>query len=141
MAHPDLLARTLGPHAVEQRTALGHIDKGAAEFAMVRIQHLAAELGHHGLLAVADAKHRHAGLEHNIGRARGTALGDAGGPAGEDEGARPEGGDAGRVRAEGPDFAINAALAQPAGNELGDLAAEIEDQHAVSDGLGSSGGR
>ena len=39
------------------------IEEGAAEFAVVAALDLAAELHAHGLLAVADAEHRHAGVE------------------------------------------------------------------------------
>ena len=45
VAHPDLLARTLGPDAVEQGAILGDVDEGAAELAVIRAQNLAAELG------------------------------------------------------------------------------------------------
>ena len=47
VAHPDLLAPALAPDAVEQRAVIGHVDEGAAEFAMVRALHLAAELVAH----------------------------------------------------------------------------------------------
>ena len=59
MAHPDLLAVARLPHAVEQGRARLDLDLGAAELAMVARLDLAAELLRHGLLAVADAQHRH----------------------------------------------------------------------------------
>ena len=60
------------------------LELGAAELAMVPAFDPAAELRHHGLLAVADAEHGHPGLEHPIGRPRRAEFGDAGRPAGED---------------------------------------------------------
>jgi len=44
---------------------------------------------------------------------------------------RGVGGDAGRVGREGEYFAVDTGLAQAAGDELGDLAAEIQDENAV----------
>ena len=41
---------------------------------------------------------------------------------------------------EGPDLAIDAVLAQAARDELGDLAAEVEDEDAVVPGGGRGGG-
>ena len=70
MAHPDLLAPALVPDALEQHAVVGQIDERAAELAMVRALHLAAQLVAHRLHAVADAQHRHAGLEHALRRAR-----------------------------------------------------------------------
>ena len=61
MAHPHLLARARRPDAVEQGAGRRHVEIGAAELAVLGALHLAAELGAHGLLAVADAEHRHAG--------------------------------------------------------------------------------
>ena len=62
VAHPYRIALADLPDAVGQRGGFGHLDLGAAEFAMMAGFDLAAELVRHGLLAVADAEHRHAGL-------------------------------------------------------------------------------
>ena len=48
--------------------------------------------------------------------------------------ARREGADARGIGGERPDLAINAALAQAAGDQLRHLAAEIEDQDALGFG-------
>ena len=45
-----------------------------------------------------------------------------------------------RVGVERPDLAIDAGLAQAAGDELGDLAAEVQDQHALGGERGGGGG-
>ena len=49
--------------AVEQRAIAGHAHEGAAEFVMIGGFHLAAKLGGHGLLAIADAEKRHGEVE------------------------------------------------------------------------------
>ena len=51
-----------------------HMNIGAAEFAVMAAFDLAAQLGAHGHLAIADAQHRHAHLEHRLRRARGVRL-------------------------------------------------------------------
>ena len=74
VAHPHLM-RFPGPDALEQRAVLrdlrdrrGRTRGGRPAF------DLAAELGAHGLLAVADAEHRNAGLEYRIVGARGLPM-------------------------------------------------------------------
>ena len=72
------------PNAFEQRRILGNQHLGAAEFAMVSALDLAAELMRHGLLAVADAEHRDAGLEHLLRCQRRILVEHGGRPAGQD---------------------------------------------------------
>ena len=60
VAHPHLVALALAPHAVEQGAMGRHLEKGAAEFAMIGGLDLAAQLGADRLLAIADAEHRQA---------------------------------------------------------------------------------
>ena len=62
MAHPDRIALPDLPDAVGERRRYDQLDLGAAEFAVMAGLDLAAELMRHGLLAVADAEHRQAGL-------------------------------------------------------------------------------
>src|SRR5690606_27597198 len=89
----------------------------------------AAELVHHDHLAVADAEHRHAGAEHLVRGAGAPLVLDAGGAAGEDYGAGCQPLDHGRVdTVERMDLAVNAVLSQAPGDQLGDLAAEVDDQ-------------
>ena len=138
VAHPDLLAAG-EEEAVEERVAgvAGGGEIGAAELGVVAALDPAAERVHHRLLAVADAEHRHAERE-DLGVGAGAAgVGDAGGAAGEDDRLRAEGGEEGGGHAvEGVDLAVDARLAQPAGDQLGDLAAEIDDEQALVRGLG-----
>ena len=85
MAHPDIVAGAQRPDALEQGTLSGDFDGGAAEFALGGGLHLAPQLRHHRLVAVADAEHRNPELENRLRRARGVGLGDACGAAGEDD--------------------------------------------------------
>jgi hypothetical protein len=75
VAHPHRVALALLPHALEQGRIGDHFDLGAAELAVMAALDLAAELGRHGLLAVADAEHRHARLEHALRRPRRGVVG------------------------------------------------------------------
>ena len=55
VTHPDLFAVSQEP-ALQQVQLVGRGDKGAAKFGCaVAAFNLAAQLGHHGLLAIADA--------------------------------------------------------------------------------------
>ena len=62
MAHPYRIALADLPHALIEGRRPGDLHLGAAEFAMMAALDLAAELVRHGLLAIANAEHRHAGL-------------------------------------------------------------------------------
>src|SRR6185312_9035599 len=91
----------------------------------------AAELGAHRLHAIADREDWHAELEDDPRRARRRCQRYRGRPARQDHGPRGEVADfIGRHR-EGMNLAIHPVLADAPGDELGDLAAEIEDQDAV----------
>ena len=131
VAHPHGVAVALGPEALEQRAVGGDVELGAAELAVVAAFDPAAHLRHHRLLAVADAEHGQAGLEHPVGRARGAELGDAGGPARQDHGLglQPLEGVLGAV--EGHDLGVDALLAHAPGDQLRHLAAEIDDEDGV----------
>ena len=48
--------------------------------------------------------------------------------------------DARGIGVERPDLAIDAGLAQPPGDQLSDLAAEVQDQHAFGGERGGGGG-
>ncbi len=131
MAHPHRGPLAHLEHALEQRRVVDDLKFGAAELACVAAFDLAAQGSHHGLLAIADAEHRHAGIEDGLRHLRRARLGHAGRPAREDDGL-------GQDRAErvfglvaGHDLRVDAGLAHPPGDELRHLAAEIDDQHAV----------
>jgi hypothetical protein len=131
MAHPHLMAGASGPDAVEQRIFIADVEEGAAEFAVFAALDPAAELLAHHLLAVADAKYRNAGLEHDLRRAGAVGLGCGGRAAGQDHRLRlhaPEGVLGGLER---DDLGIDAGLAHAARDQLRHLAAEIDDEDCV----------
>jgi hypothetical protein len=119
---------------------------GVAELALVGGLGGAAQLHGHGLHAVADAQHRQAAVEHRCG-ARGAPARGRFRAAGQDDALGAEGRDLGRVVVPGPDFAVHADLADAAGDQLGVLGAEIEDEDLVvvdagrHAGTGSKAGR
>jgi hypothetical protein len=102
-------------------------DLGIAELALAGALDLAAQLGGHGLHAVADAKHRHPDLEHRHRRLHLARLDTELGPP---DRMIPSGAKL-RMKSSdtsGMDFAVHLLLAHAAGDELSDLGAEIEDQ-------------
>ncbi len=139
MAHPHLVRFARLPEAVEQHAFLGDFAIGAAEFAalagLVTRANLAAELLRHDLLAVADAEDRHTAVEDHVGSARGSFVGDAGRTTREDYplGLEPV---EGLFRlGERGDFRVHAGFAHATRDELGDLAAEIDDEDGIGEVL------
>ena len=131
MAHPDLLAGADLPYPVEQDAIVFYIDKGTPELAMVGGFDTPAKLVAHGLLAVADAQHRKAGVENKL-RCPWRFLGDHGGrSAREDIGLGPERLDLLDRCVEGHDFAIDTSFADTARDQLCDLTAEIENENTI----------
>ena len=136
MAHPhgSLLADL--EYTLEQRRLVDDLQLGAAELALMSAFDHPAQRRHHGLLAVADAEHRHPDIEQRLRRARRARLVHAGRPAGEDDGARLALGKRGFGLVVRHDLAIDARLAHAPSDELRHLTAEIDDQHPVLLGLG-----
>ena len=132
VAHPDLVGLALVPEAVEEDALAGNLDIGAAELAIVRRRDAAAELVRHGLLAVADGEDGHAGVEEMLRRAGAVLPHYRGGAAGEDDplGLEPLERLVGAV--ERRDLAIDARFAHPPGDQLGHLAAEIDDEDGIA---------
>ena len=128
MAHPDRMLFADAPGGVEQLARRFHLDIGAAEFAVMAALDLAAELGGHRHLAVADAEHGNAGIEDRLRRARRTCFMHRFRATGEDHGFRLHLAEGGFGLLERDDFGINALLADAAGDQLRDLAAEIDNQ-------------
>ena len=131
MAHPDLMLLAHAPGGIEQLACGLDLDIGAAEFAVVAALDLAAELGRHGHLAVADAEHRHAGIEDRLRRARRALLVHRCRPAGEDHRLRLHRREGRFGLLERHDLGIDALLAHAARDQLRHLAAEIDDQNLV----------
>ena len=138
VAHPHGVGGALAPHALEQGRIGGDLHLGAAELAVVAALHAAAELCHHGLLAVADAEHRQAGLEHPVRRPGGAKFRHAGRSAREDHRLRPQPLQGILRPVERHDLGVHPLLAHPPRNQLGDLAAEVDDEDGVGHGTRAS---
>ena len=107
---------------------------GAAVLAVGGALDTAAELVGHHLHAVADPQHRDPQLEQ-LRRGAGRPLFiDALRAAREDQPQGPAAADLLHGEVERMDLAIDPALAHPAGDELGELAAEVEDQDSLVGG-------
>ena len=100
-------------------------------FAVMTGLHFAAKLRRHQLLAVADAEDRHAGLEDRPRGAGRAFFQHRGRTAGQDHRLGLQRGEGRLGLLEGGDLAIDAGLANAAGDQLGHLRAEIDDQHLV----------
>ncbi|KAG1434458.1 hypothetical protein G6F56_014305 [Rhizopus delemar] len=102
-----------------------------AELALVSGFGGTAQLRGQGLHAVADAEDRQATVAHFLRRGRGARQRGRLRATGQDEALGAERRDLGRVVVPRPDFAVDAQLADAAGNQLRVLRAEIEDQDLV----------
>ena len=131
VAHPHQLVGAGIPDAIEDGAGGGDLEDGGAVFPMIAALDPAAELGAHGLLAVADAEHRHAQGKHRFRRARGVLVGDRGRTAGQNHRLGAKGADAFLGDAERVDFTINTTLPHPPGDELGHLRPEIKNENAI----------
>src|SRR5918998_1044638 len=93
--------------------------------------HLPAEEERHELHPVADAEHRHVEVEERGVHPRGVVLVDAAGAAGEDDALRVAGLYLLYGCVVGDQLRVDAGLADPAGDQLGVLAAEVQDEDQV----------
>ena len=131
MAHPHRRTLAGAPNAMEQRRVTGDLKLGAAELAGVAAFDLAAEARHHGLLAIADAEDRNAGVD-DLGRElRRAGLMHGCRAAGEDDGLGQHRREGGLGLVERHDLGIDACLPHPPRDQLGVLRAEIDDEHFV----------
>ena len=87
-----------------------------------------AKLGAQRLLAIADAEYGNAGIEHRLRRAGRIIIQHGRWPPGEDDAFRRKLFKRGGGQLERVDFAVNPRLAHPPRDQLGDLAAEIDDE-------------
>jgi hypothetical protein len=92
---------------------------------------LAAELVRHRLLAVTNTEHRHAGLIDRRRCSRRVLVEHRGWPAGKDDPFRPQAVQRLLGLLEGHDLAVHAFLAHPAGDQFGDLRAEVDNEDRV----------
>ena len=137
VAHPHVQQGVAGGRVyvvldvLEQGSFGIQTDLGVAELALVGAFHLAAQLLGHGLHAVADTKHRQAHFEHALGGAGGVQLSDGFRATGQDDAVGVVFADLFFGDVEGADFREYADLAHAAGNQLGVLGAEVENQNLV----------
>src|SRR5690554_1391437 len=117
--------------AVEEGALADQIHAGIAELTDIAALDPAAQLGSHGLHAVADTQHGHAQLEHQLGRPGAALGGDRLGAAGENDALGREGADGLGLHVPGMNLAVDAYLPHPPGNQLGVLGTEIQNQDAV----------
>ncbi|GAB1411745.1 hypothetical protein MASR1M97_04810 [Candidatus Desulfobacillus denitrificans] len=127
VAHPDVeQAVALGIGAVLDACQQLGVAAGAklriAEFALFSSLDLAAELFGHGLHAVADAEHRHAQFEHDLGCLEGFLFIDRVRPPGQDDADRRELADEGFGHIVGMQLAIDLLLAARGGRSTGCIA-------------------
>ena len=135
VTHPDLQTRA---ELLEQRIVAGQIDLGVAVLAVIGLGHLAAEHVAHQLQAVADAEHRHAELEDHLRHTRAALGSDRERRAREHDALGREGADRLLAHRARVDLAVDVELTNPARNQLGVLAAEIEDQDPLAVGVAHS---
>ncbi len=131
VAHPHLVLLALGPEAIEQRAAVRNLDEGATEFAQFAAQNLAAELVHQRLLAIANAQDRQAAAEDLVRNARAALVEHRSWAAREDNPLGPHTREGRSRAAERCDLGIGPGFAHAAGDQLGNLAAEIDDEDGV----------
>jgi hypothetical protein len=136
VAHPDFqqaMAVGIGPvlDLAEESGMAPCADFGKAELALARTLHLAAELLCHGLHAVANAEHGDAKLENHLRRLPVQRLIDRVRTARENDSVRLEIAYEFFRNIERVQFAIDLLLADTAGNQLGDLGAEIENEYLL----------
>jgi hypothetical protein len=110
---------------------LQNLDLGAAEFAFMPGRDLAAQLGRHRLLAIADAEDRHSGGEECVWHAWGVFIMDRGWPARENQRLRRQLREHLFGVLDGRDLAIDARLADAPRDQLRHLRSEIDDQNLV----------
>ena len=142
MAHPDIQqAVTFVVHAVlnvaEQRGMPMCSNFRIAELAVECILNLAAQLSRHGLHAVTDAQYGYSQFKHGLRGLGGFILINGIRTAGKNNAGRFEVADELVVHVPGVQFAVNVGLAHAAGNQLGVLGTEVENEDfLVGHGMG-----
>ena len=134
VAHPHGIALAHVPHAVEQRALFLDQDVGAAELRRVPALDLAAELHGRRLLAVADRENGQAGIEDRLRCARRAVRRHGGWSSRENDGLGLEPRQRLLGTVERHDLGVDALLAHAPRDELGHLAAEVDDE----DGIGAA---
>jgi len=129
MAHP---AGALGPETCQQAAVYsvhGHI--GTPVFAARAALHRRAQQVRHQLHAVADAQNRHAQLKYALVHPGRALIQHAGRASAENDAHGLDGPDIRQLRAAGQHAGIDPALTYTPGNQLGVLAAKVQNQNAL----------
>ena len=136
VAHPHVQGvRCAVVNAAGERAVL-RLHLRVTKFALVAGLHFAAQMVRHKLHAVADAEHGHAQVEQpRVGLVFAVVHGI--GAAGKDDAFRVEGFDVGQRHIVGVQLAIHMGFAHTAGDELGDLRTEVEDEDFVGGHVGT----
>ena len=132
VAHPD---RLLTIEAREEAVVIGDRDAGRPVFPAAGGQHVATQLAGHQLGPVADPQDRNPAAPHAAVGQRGIGVVDRVWATREDHRLWPPALDLRPGRVVREQLRIDVQLADPAGDQLGELAAEIEDD----DGVGTLG--
>ena len=132
VAHPD---RLLALDAGEQRAVHGQADIGGPVFPMVERDDVTTKLMGHQLGAVADAEDRDPARPDRRVRPRGVRVVDRVRPAREDDRARTAPFELGVRCVEREQLRVDIELAHAAGDELSELAAEVEDDDGALAGV------
>ena len=131
VGHPDLMIAAI--EALEERVAFVDHERRGAILAGMSAGAMRSEMLRDDVHAVADAEHRAAQVQDFIGDIGRAAVVEARGPARENDAARIHRADFLRREVIRMDFAIDPRLAHAPRDELGILAAEIENQdHEVT---------
>src|SRR6185369_17696051 len=101
---------------------------GMAEFTLSGRYDLAAEMAAHQLHSVTDAEHRHPQFEQFLRNGGSTFVINRAGAARKDDPAWCKGADRGKIHVKGVQFAIDVGFPDPAGDQLGVLGTEVENQ-------------
>src|ERR1700712_3104187 len=117
--------------AVEQAALANHIDTGITEFTQFGTFDLAAQLLSHGLHAVADTEDRNTQVKYGLRAARAVGFVHGLGATGEDDAFRGKFANRFVVHVERVQLAVHTDLTHAAGDQLGVLGTEVEDQDAV----------
>ena len=128
VAHPHLLVVGWSRRTARRRRR-STVEVGAAVLAPAGLGDVAAEVAGEELGAVADAEDRDAERRRRPGRSPGApSTWTDFGPPREDQRRRPARGQLGGGDRVGHDLAVDVRLADPAGDELGVLGAEVDDE-------------
>ncbi|RMO84521.1 Cytosine deaminase [Pseudomonas syringae pv. maculicola] len=116
---------------IEQTAFADYVNASVAELAQLGTRNLAAQLLGHGLHAVADTENRHTEVKYRLRAARAVGFVHGLGAAGEDHAFWSEFANRFVVHVKRMQLAIHADFTHAAGDQLGVLGAEVEDQDTV----------